>query len=179
MSERGGDTVKCFVIHYTTPLFPGRSGLGWHRVSQSRLFCLASGFSFQQGALCVCSGVLAELLPPSIAQDRGRQTPMISNNSYTVLIRVLCSANGLVKKWHRYNMEKKHTSAPSQIHSLEAAEGRYYLRKLYTISSQPTSCPGKIQLKPLKKILTLPAGSTVLQRQKDQSPSSCCSSGFC
>lgn len=58
--QRGGDTVKCFVIHYTTPLFPGRFGLGWHQVSQSRLFCLASGLSFQQGALCVCSGVLAE-----------------------------------------------------------------------------------------------------------------------
>lgn len=58
MSERGGNTVKCFVIHYTTPLFPGRFGLGWHQVSQSRLFCLASGLCFQQGALCVCSGVL-------------------------------------------------------------------------------------------------------------------------
>lgn len=69
MSERGGDTVKCFVIHYTTPLFPGRFGLGWHQVSQSRLFCLASGLCFQQGALCVCSGVSAELFPQSIAQD--------------------------------------------------------------------------------------------------------------
>lgn len=59
MSERGGGTVKCFVIHYTTPLFPGRFGLGWHQVSQSRLLCLASGLCFQQGALCVCSGVLS------------------------------------------------------------------------------------------------------------------------
>lgn len=86
MSKKGGDTVKCFVIHYTTPLFPGRFGLGWHQISQSRLFCLASGLSFQQGALCVCTGVLAELLPQSIAQDRGKQTPMISNNSYAALI---------------------------------------------------------------------------------------------
>lgn len=59
MSERGVDTVKCFVTHYTTPLFPGRFGLGWHQVSQSRLFCLASGLCFQQGALCVGSGVLS------------------------------------------------------------------------------------------------------------------------
>lgn len=71
MSKKGGDTVKRFVIHYTTPLFPGRFGLGWHQISQSRLFCLASGLCCQQGALCVCSGVLAELLPLSPAQNRG------------------------------------------------------------------------------------------------------------
>lgn len=82
--------MLCYPLHYTF--------VSWEIWAR-----LASGVTIQAAVPCfrvmlsarsfVCVLRCAQLLPPSIAQHPGRQTPMISNNSSAVLIGMLCSAH--------------------------------------------------------------------------------------